>query len=160
MAPPSTYCRHLHGTALCMAPPRFATPCRPPQHVTRYEHPAELFHVSLLSLMVPIALGVHPLTQWVWLMVSVALSVDAHAGWDLPLHHILLSMFPLSNKWIRGGLGSSKHHDLHHQWPRTNFEPFFTYADWLCGTDFEQSSFNKAAPPKRAAAANTAAPPS
>ena len=112
-------------------------------HSTRYEHPAELFHVSLLSLIVPIALGTHPLTQWLWLIVSVALSVDAHAGYDLPIHQMLLAVLPFSNRWIKGGLGSSEHHDLHHQWPRTNFQPFFTYADLLFGTSFEQSSFNK-----------------
>ena len=30
--------------------------------------------------------------------------------------------------------GGSLHHDMHHQRPNTNFEPFFTVLDILCGT--------------------------
>lgn len=111
--------------------------------VTMYEHPAELFHVSALSLIVPIALGAHPLTQWAWLMVSVALSVDAHAGYDLPFHKLLLILLPFSERWIPGGLGGSVHHDLHHQFPPCNFEPFLTWLDIFGGTSYEQSMFKK-----------------
>ena len=107
--------------------------------------------MSAMSLLVPIAMGAHPLTQWTWLIISVALSVDAHAGYDLPFHQLIALLLPFSTAWVKGGLASSVHHDLHHQWPRTNFEPFFTYADWLCGTSFEQSSFNKANRSKKAA---------
>jgi sterol desaturase/sphingolipid hydroxylase (fatty acid hydroxylase superfamily) len=37
------------------------------------------------------------------------------------------------------GLGGAIHHDLHHEWPRTNFQPFFTWADALFQTDFRCS---------------------
>jgi len=36
-------------------------------------------------------------------------------------------------------LSGAIHHDLHHQWPRTNFQPFFTWADRLFQTDYKFS---------------------
>jgi sterol desaturase/sphingolipid hydroxylase (fatty acid hydroxylase superfamily) len=75
-------------------------------------------------------LQAHPLSQWVWLLISVQFSLEAHCGYDFPFTVDKLLPFI--------GLGGPEHHDLHHQWPRTNFQPFLTYADWLCGTSQSQ----------------------
>ena len=50
--------------------------------------------------------------------------MEAHAGYDMPfmMHH-----------WLPF-FGGSVHHDMHHQRPNTNFAPFFTVLDILCGT--------------------------
>merc|ERR1711933_98281 len=41
--------------------------------VTNYAHISELAAVSLLSVTLPAAMGTHPLTQWVWTIVSIQL---------------------------------------------------------------------------------------
>jgi len=59
------------------------------------------------------------------MLVCIGLSVDAHIGYDLPLslHH-----------WLPFCGGSIKH-DMHHQRPLTNFQPFFNWFDRLFGTE-------------------------
>lgn len=59
------------------------------------------------------------------MLFCIALSVDAHIGYDLPLspHH-----------WLPFWGGSIKH-DMHHQRPLTNFQPFFNWFDRLFGTE-------------------------
>lgn len=65
------------------------------------------------------------MTQWSFMLFCIALSVDAHIGYDLPLslHH-----------WLPFWGGSVKH-DMHHQRPLTNFQPFFNWFDLLFGTE-------------------------
>ena len=92
--------------------------------VTQYEHAAELFAVSVFSIVVPIALNCHPLTEWLWLVTAVQISVDAHTGYDFSL---LDKVIPL---W-----GGTVHHDDHHKMPKSNFQPFFTWFDYGFGTD-------------------------
>ena len=71
------------------------------------------------------------MAHWLWLLVSVQFSLEAHTGYDLPLtvDKLLVKICP----WPL--LGGAEHHDLHHQWPQTNFQPFFTYGDKLMGTE-------------------------
>ena len=102
--------------------------------VTQHMHPMELIAVSVFSILTPIALGVHPLTEWIWLLLSVQLSVDAHAGYDFGI----LDKIPVLGKvW-----GGAQHHDRHHQTPTTNFQPFFTWFDALHGTSFDPAAFS------------------
>ena len=93
--------------------------------VTQFLHPCEMLALSFFSMLIPCALGAHPLSQWVWLLISVQFSLEAHGGWDFPI--TLDKLMPF--------LGGPVHHDLHHQWPQTNFQPFFTYGDKLMGTE-------------------------
>eukprot|EP00656_Telonema_subtile_P056381 TRINITY_DN8997_c0_g1_i10.p2 TRINITY_DN8997_c0_g1~~TRINITY_DN8997_c0_g1_i10.p2 ORF type:complete len:307 (-),score=98.40 TRINITY_DN8997_c0_g1_i10:150-1070(-) len=102
--------------------------------VTQYAHPAEIFAVSVFSMLVPIALGAHPLSQWLWLLLSVHISLEAHTGYEMPFAFEKLLLFDF-------GLGGAIHHDQHHQWPSTNLQPFFTYMDRWCRTDYESSKF-------------------
>ena len=93
--------------------------------VTQYLHPYELTVVGICTTTCPWCFGAHPLTQWSFMVLCIALSVDAHIGYDLPLslHH-----------WAPFWGGSIKH-DMHHQRPLTNFQPFFNWFDRLFGTE-------------------------
>jgi cholesterol 25-hydroxylase len=91
--------------------------------VTQYEHALELLVVSVMSMLVPISLGCHPLTQWIFMVISIQVSIDAHSGYDMG---VLSKFLPF---W-----GGNMHHDNHHKYPRTNFQPFFTWFDWAYGT--------------------------
>eukprot|EP01126_Amoeba_proteus_P060283 TRINITY_DN7955_c0_g1_i3.p1 TRINITY_DN7955_c0_g1~~TRINITY_DN7955_c0_g1_i3.p1 ORF type:complete len:252 (+),score=12.98 TRINITY_DN7955_c0_g1_i3:70-825(+) len=92
--------------------------------VTQYVHPVELLATALMSALPPLALNVHPLVNWSWLLISIFISVDAHSGFDFPFglqHYLPFYGGPIT-------------HDMHHQKPNTNYEPFFTYLDLLFGT--------------------------
>ena len=52
-------------------------------------------------------------------------SVEAHIGFDFPF--LLHRVVPL------GLFGGSPKHDMHHQKPLTNFQPFFNHFDRLLG---------------------------
>eukprot|EP01095_Lingulamoeba_sp_RSL-Kostka_P017869 TRINITY_DN9558_c0_g1_i1.p1 TRINITY_DN9558_c0_g1~~TRINITY_DN9558_c0_g1_i1.p1 ORF type:complete len:511 (-),score=109.72 TRINITY_DN9558_c0_g1_i1:159-1691(-) len=100
--------------------------------VTQFVHPVELIFTALFAALCPIILFCHPITNWVWLFVNIYVSIDAHCGFDFPwaLHNIL------------PGYGGSKAHDMHHQRPLTNFEPFFTYLDKLFNTEAPEKYYN------------------
>jgi len=91
---------------------------------TQYVHPCELFAVTMFSMVIPVTLGCHPLVHWAWLVLSVQLSLDTHTGYDFPL---------TLDKLVPFGAGPT-HHDRHHERPLSNFQPFLTWADQLCGT--------------------------
>ena len=89
--------------------------------VTQHEHALELLPVSLWSVTIPIALGCHPLTEWLFLLGAIQVSVEAHSGYDIGFTAPLAYLLPA---W-----GGTRHHDDHHKFPTRNFEPFFTYLD-------------------------------
>ena len=60
------------------------------------------------------------------MVVSILISVEAHIGFDFP--------FLLHNLDPTGMIGGSPKHDMHHQKPLTNFQPFFNHWDKLLGT--------------------------
>ena len=93
--------------------------------VTQYLHPWELVSVGLFTTTSPWIFGAHPLTQWSFMLGTIYISVEAHVGYDLPFmpHH-----------WAPFWGGAIKH-DMHHQRPRTNYQPFFTWWDTLLGTE-------------------------
>ena len=101
--------------------------------VTQYTHFCELSAVASLSMTIPIAMGCHPLTHWIWLVLIVQISIDSHTGYEFPVG--LDSIFPCC--------AGTRHHDTHHAFPVTNFQPFFTYMDWWRGTHYEMSEFKK-----------------
>jgi len=92
--------------------------------VTEYLHPWELFSIGVFTTTSPWLFKAHPLTQWSFMQFSILISVDDHCGYDLPL--LPHRWFPL---W-----GGSIHHDMHHQRPLTNFQPFMNHWDRLIGT--------------------------
>uniref|UniRef100_W5MEI6 Fatty acid hydroxylase domain-containing protein n=1 Tax=Lepisosteus oculatus TaxID=7918 RepID=W5MEI6_LEPOC len=94
--------------------------------VTQYMSAWELVSVGFWTTIDPIILQCHILTGYAFMVFNIWISVDDHSGYDFP--------WSLHN-WIPFGLwGGSVKHDTHHQKPMTNFEPFFSHWDWLCGT--------------------------
>lgn len=94
---------------------------------TQHLSAMELMAVGFWSNLDPLMLTIHPLTTWVLIVFSIWLSVEDHIGYDLPfsLHHLV----PF------GLFGGAPAHDMHHQKPATNFAPFFSHWDRLCGTE-------------------------
>ena len=99
--------------------------------VTQHEHALELLVVSVWSVLVPMGLGCHPLTEWLFLLGAIQVSVEAHSGYSVGLFAPLRTMVPF------GLWGGSQHHDSHHKAPRRNFQPFFTYLDRAFGTLYD-----------------------
>lgn len=97
----------------------------PSSWVTQYLHPYELISVGIFTTTSPWFFNPHPLTQWSFMLFSIIVSVDAHIGYDLPF---------LPHHWAPFWGGSIKH-DMHHQRPLTNFQPFFSWWDRLFGTE-------------------------
>ena len=86
----------------------------------------------------PVALRCHPLTQWAFMLLATQASIEAHSGYNVGLGRALEAAFG------RMGVASwSVHHDNHHRAPRSNFEPFFTYLDRLCGSLYVSSNVSK-----------------
>lgn len=111
--------------------------------VTQYTHACELTAVATMSMTIPIAMRAHPLVHWVWLSLVVLISIDSHTGYELPGCFSVDNIFPCC--------GGTRHHDTHHAYPITNFQPFFKYADKAFGTDWAQSAFARAERKKREA---------
>eukprot|EP01065_Artemidia_motanka_P047207 TRINITY_DN732_c0_g1_i1.p1 TRINITY_DN732_c0_g1~~TRINITY_DN732_c0_g1_i1.p1 ORF type:complete len:414 (+),score=100.00 TRINITY_DN732_c0_g1_i1:47-1243(+) len=99
--------------------------------VSMYLHPLEFAATGLFSVIAPIALGAHPLTVWLIILFHVWLSIEAHTGYDLE--------FALQH-WTFGLIGGTPHHDEHHRRPTSNFQPFLTFWEHLCGTYYEAGS--------------------
>ena len=97
----------------------------PSSWVTQYLHPWELVSVGIFTTTSPWLFKAHLLTQISFMLLSILVSVEAHIGYDFPLmpHH-----------WAPFWGGVIKH-DMHHQKPRTNFQPFFNWWDKIFGTE-------------------------
>jgi sterol desaturase/sphingolipid hydroxylase (fatty acid hydroxylase superfamily) len=78
---------------------------------------------SVLALKVAQA---HPLTRSVYNLVAIYLITEAHCGFDCPwmLHRVV----PMQV------VAGPRRHDLHHRQGNVNFQKFFTYFDFACGT--------------------------
>jgi sterol desaturase/sphingolipid hydroxylase (fatty acid hydroxylase superfamily) len=92
----------------------------------------ELISTALMSALPPLVLGVHPMVNWLWLFVSIFISVDAHSGFDFPWG--LQNFVPC--------YGGPVTHDMHHQRPNTNYQPFFTYLDFIFNTAAPKDAYN------------------
>ena len=100
---------------------------RPPfAFATQYMHPIEVFFTAFFTVSTPLLLGVHPLTNWIWIAYGVFFSVEDHSGYEFP--------FSLGRLLPGGIYGGARHHTGHHMKPMKNFEPFFTWWDRLFGT--------------------------
>ncbi|XP_055874281.1 cholesterol 25-hydroxylase-like protein 1, member 2 [Biomphalaria glabrata] len=94
--------------------------------VTQYLHPWELVTVGFLTTTNTWFFNSHPLTVWSYMLVSIIVSVEAHIGFDFP--------FLLHNLDPTGNIGGSPKHDMHHQKPLTNYQPFFNHWDKMFGS--------------------------
>eukprot|EP00123_Amoebidium_parasiticum_P016538 comp23483_c0_seq1/m.39272 comp23483_c0_seq1/g.39272 ORF comp23483_c0_seq1/g.39272 comp23483_c0_seq1/m.39272 type:complete len:287 (-) comp23483_c0_seq1:388-1248(-) len=94
---------------------------------SEYAHPIE----EILANTVPFATGpliwkVHHVSLVTWLVIRIVETIDAHSGYTFPL-----SPFQLL-PWLQGG---SDRHDFHHSHNLGSYGSFFTFWDWITGTD-------------------------
>ena len=103
--------------------------------VTQHEHILELLPVAIWSVMVPVGLRCHPLTQWLFMLGATQFSIEAHCGYNYGIGACVGYCLGPRTLGETCGLASwAVHHDRHHRFPSRNFEPFFTYLDRLCGS--------------------------
>ncbi|CAM0150119.1 unnamed protein product [Urochloa decumbens] len=109
-------------------------------HYIHHEYPAPIgfaaLHshwVELLILGFSVFVGTvivpcHMATFMLWLAIRGIVSVDTHSGYDFPFSPAKLIPF----------YGGAQCHDYHHfggKWSQSNFAPFFTFCDYIYGTD-------------------------
>ncbi|XP_076599724.1 cholesterol 25-hydroxylase-like protein [Chaetodon auriga] len=86
----------------------------------------EMLTLSFFASLNPALLACHPLTEMLFYVTNMYLSVEAHSGYEFPwsLHRLI----PF------GLYGGTQHHDLHHLKFKVNYAPYFTHWDRLFGT--------------------------
>ncbi|XP_030629747.1 cholesterol 25-hydroxylase-like protein [Chanos chanos] len=93
---------------------------------TEYSGAWETLSLGIFAAVNPMLLGCHPLTEMLFHVLNMWLSVEDHCGYDLPWS---------THKLVPFGLyGGAPHHDLHHQKFKSNYAPYFTHWDRLFGT--------------------------
>ncbi|KAJ3152064.1 hypothetical protein HK101_001847, partial [Irineochytrium annulatum] len=95
-----------------------------------YNHPVEGFLMDTVSGALPsLILDMHPWTSTLFYVLATLKTVEDHCGYHIPLSPFRL-FFP----------NDAAFHDTHH-WGRGrmyNFsQPFYTFWDRLCGTEFD-----------------------
>ncbi|KAH7276885.1 hypothetical protein KP509_39G025500 [Ceratopteris richardii] len=113
---------------------------------SEYAHPAEILFLGFATFFGPIITGPHLFTTWLWMIIRVLETVEAHCGYDFPwsLSKIFplyggrkqkyMQRFLLSKSWV----SKADFHDYHHRLLYTksgNYASTFTYMDWIFGTD-------------------------
>jgi len=89
-----------------------------------YAHPVESLMLGVGTLVGPMIFTRHLFTLWVWLLVRVYQTVEAHSGYNFPWNPTRFLPF-----W-----GGAIFHDFHHETFSGNFSSTFTYMDWIFGT--------------------------
>lgn len=95
---------------------------------SEYAHPAEILFLGFATFFGPGITGPHLFTLWLWMILRVLETVEAHCGYDFPWS--FSKLFPL--------YGGADFHDYHHRLLYTksgNYASTFTYMDWIFGTD-------------------------
>nr|XP_039271223.1 cholesterol 25-hydroxylase-like protein 1, member 2 [Styela clava] len=108
---------------------------------TQYVTGCELVAVGIFANLNPLILNQHFLTTHVAILMNIYVSVEAHTGYDFPGSMASVSPF---NLW-----GGAPKHDMHHQKPLTNFQPFFTYLDNIFGTSSDAAHCESRDPLKK-----------
>ncbi|KAJ7980807.1 Methylsterol monooxygenase 2-1 [Quillaja saponaria] len=95
---------------------------------SEYAHPAEILFLGFATIVGPAITGPHLMTLWLWMVVRVLETVEAHCGYH----------FPWSPSNFLPLYGGAEFHDYHHRLLYTksgNYSSTFTYMDWIFGTD-------------------------
>ncbi|KAL2925211.1 Methylsterol monooxygenase 2-2, partial [Bienertia sinuspersici] len=95
---------------------------------SEYAHPAEILFLGFATIVGPAITGPHLFTLWLWMVLRVLETVEAHCGYHFPWSPS--NFFPL--------YGGSDFHDYHHRLLYTksgNYSSTFVYMDWIFGTD-------------------------
>ncbi|KAK6482022.1 cholesterol 25-hydroxylase-like protein [Huso huso] len=86
----------------------------------------ETLSLGFFAAINPLLLNCHPLTEMMFFVVNIWLSVEDHSGYDFPWSTHRLVPFGL--------FGGAPHHDGHHMKFKFNYAPYFTHWDRLFGT--------------------------
>ncbi|XP_066549141.1 cholesterol 25-hydroxylase-like protein [Amia ocellicauda] len=86
----------------------------------------ETLSLGFFAAINPVLLNCHPLTEMLFFIVNIWLSVEDHCGYDFPWSPHRLVPFGL--------FGGAPHHDIHHLKFKSNYAPYFTHWDKLFGT--------------------------
>ncbi|KAF3573725.1 hypothetical protein F2Q69_00063697 [Brassica cretica] len=92
-----------------------------------YAHPAEILFLGFATIVGPALTGPHLITLWLWMVLRVLETVEAHCGYHFPWS--LSNFLPL--------YGGADFHDYHHRLLYTksgNYSSTFVYMDWIFGT--------------------------
>ncbi|KAJ4833303.1 Methylsterol monooxygenase 2-2 [Turnera subulata] len=95
---------------------------------SEYAHPAEILFLGFATIVGPAITGPHLITLWLWMVLRVLETVEAHCGYH----------FPWSPSNFLPLYGGADFHDYHHRLLYTksgNYSSTFTYMDWIFGTD-------------------------
>nr|GMD69305.1 methylsterol monooxygenase 2-2 [Ipomoea batatas] len=95
---------------------------------SEYAHPAEILFLGFATIFGPAITGPHLITLWLWMVLRVLETVEAHCGYHFPWS--LSNFLPL--------YGGADFHDYHHRLLYTksgNYSSTFVYMDWIFGTD-------------------------
>ncbi|XP_078129888.1 cholesterol 25-hydroxylase-like protein [Sander vitreus] len=86
----------------------------------------EMLSLTFFAALNPALLDCHPLTEMLFFVTNMYLSVEAHSGYEFPWS---------PHRLVPCGLyGGARHHDLHHLKFKVNYAPYFTHWDRLLGT--------------------------
>ncbi|CAF2116329.1 unnamed protein product [Brassica oleracea] len=94
---------------------------------SEYAHPAEILFLGFATIVGPALTGPHLITLWLWMVLRVLETVEAHCGYHFPWS--LSNFLPL--------YGGADFHDYHHRLLYTksgNYSSTFVYMDWIFGT--------------------------
>nr|GMD23972.1 methylsterol monooxygenase 2-2 [Ipomoea batatas] len=95
---------------------------------SEYAHPAEILFLGFATIIGPAVTGPHLITLWLWMVLRVLETVEAHCGYHFPWS--LSNFLPV--------YGGADFHDYHHRLLYTksgNYSSTFIYMDWIFGTD-------------------------
>ncbi|KAA8549322.1 hypothetical protein F0562_001006 [Nyssa sinensis] len=95
---------------------------------SEYAHPAEILFLGFATIIGPAITGPHLVTLWLWMVLRVLETVEAHCGFHFPWS--LSNFLPL--------YGGADFHDYHHRLlykKSGNYSSTFVYMDWIFGTD-------------------------
>jgi hypothetical protein len=74
---------------------RYATPFG---LTAEYAHPAEILFLGFATIIGPAVTGPHLITLWLWMVLRVVETVEAHCGYHFPWS--LANFLPLYGGWI------------------------------------------------------------
>lgn len=132
----------------CTLKCRYATPFG---LTSEYAHPAEILFLGFATIVGPAITGPHLFTLWLWMVLRVLETVEAHCGYHFPwspsnfiplyggwewilfcqVTFIVVSVCPMMCDSIC--ICSSDFHDYHHRLLYTksgNYSSTFMYMDW------------------------------
>lgn len=94
--------KHSYAQCLC----RYATPFG---LTSEYAHPAEILFLGFATILGPAITGPHLITLWLWMVLRVLETVEAHCGYHFPWS--LSNYLPLYGGFVCSYLFSFEYHE-------------------------------------------------